>query len=42
LQRHPLAFNQALSTLNIIGGNRMVKSFYGQVIVFIPLAGTSV
>ena len=28
--------------LNIIGGNRMVKSFDVQAIVFIPLAGTNV
>ena len=42
VQRHPLAFNQALGTRNIIGSSRMLKRFYGQAMVFIPDAGTSV
>ena len=29
----------ALGALNIVGGNRMLKSFYLQAIVFVPLAG---
>jgi len=42
VQGHPLAVDQALGALDIIGGNSMVKRFYLQAIVFIPLAGASV
>ena len=42
MQAHFPAFNQALGTLDIIGGSRMAKSLKHQVIVFIPPAGTDV
>ena len=42
MQGHPLSFNETPGTLNIIGGNRMVKRFYLQAMVFIPDAGTDV
>ncbi len=42
MQGNPLSFNQTLGAFNIIGSNRMVKSFYLQAMVFIPEAGTDV
>ena len=38
LQRHPLAFHQALGALNIIGSSSMLKSFNPKTIMLIPLA----
>ena len=42
MQGHPLSFNEALRTLEIVGGRSVEKGFELQAVVFIPVARTTV
>src|SRR5690349_14288803 len=42
MKRYSRSFHQALGARNIAGGSRMLKRFYLQAMILIPLAGASV